>query len=104
MPIFDSSYAKIERARKQTDALQAALEGFYKNKSYSLRQELDTQAGEKRLVFHADPFPLEWSVIIGEIVHNLRSALDHSIYELTCIENGNPLGKTEFPIFENEGL
>ena len=102
MPLFDSARAKIERARKQMDALQAVFEGFYKSKPYSIRQELDPQAGEKRLVFHADPLPLEWSVIIGEIVHNLRSALDHSIYELTRIEAGHPLDRTEFPVFEDE--
>jgi len=102
MALFDSARAKIERARQQTDALRAVFEGFYKSQSYSIRQELDPQAGEKRLVFHADPLPLEWSVIIGEIVHNLRSALDHAIYELTCIESGGPLEGTEFPIFDNE--
>jgi hypothetical protein len=102
MPLFDSARAKIERARKQTDALRTVFEGFYKSKPYSIRQELDPQAGEKRLVFHADPLPLEWSVIIGEIVHNLRSALDHSIYELTCIEAGHPLDGTEFPVFKDE--
>ncbi len=102
MPLFDSARAKIERARKQTDALHAVFEGFYESKSYSIRQELDPHAGEKRLVFHADPLPLEWSVIIGEIVHDLRSALDHSIYELTCIQDGHPLVRTEFPVFEDE--
>lgn len=104
MSLFDSAYAKIERANQQTDALKKIFESFYESKPYIIRQELYPQAGEKRLIFHADPLPLEWSVIIGEIVHDLRSALDHSIYELTCIENGNPLDKTEFPIFENEGL
>lgn len=102
MPLFDSARAKIERARKQTDALQAKFESFYKSKPYAIRQELDTQAGEKRLVFHAEPLPLEWPIIIGEIVHNLRSALDHSIYELTCIETGHPLNGTEFPVFADE--
>lgn len=102
MSLFDGARAKIERARKQTDDLQAVFEGFYESKLYSIRQEFDPQAGEKRLVFHADPLPLEWSVIIGEIMFNLRSALDHSIYELTCIESGGPLDGTEFPVFKDE--
>lgn len=104
MPLFNSAYAKTERARQQIDALQTVFESFYKSKSYTIRQELYPQVGEKRLIFHADPLPLKWSVIIGEIVHDLRSALDHSIYELTCIETGIPSHKTEFPIFEDEGL
>lgn len=102
MPLFDGARAKIERARKSTDALQAVFERFYESKAYSIRQELDPQAGEKRLVFRAGTLSLEWSVIIGEIAHNLRSALDHSIYELTCIETGHPLKRTEFPVFKDE--
>lgn len=94
--------ARIERARKQTDALQAEFERFYESKPYSFQQELNPQVGEKRFIFHATPLPLEWSVIIGEIMHNLRSALDHSIYELTCIESGHPIDRTELPVFEDE--
>jgi hypothetical protein len=41
-----------------------------------------------------------WSIYIGEIVHNFRSALDHIVWELA----GRPprTHKTPFPIFENE--
>jgi hypothetical protein len=35
-------------------------------------------------------------------VHDLRSALDHAITDLTIAENGKPLERTEFPIFHDE--
>jgi hypothetical protein len=53
----------------------------------------------------------EWGVIIGDVVHNLRSALDHLVWQLT-LANGNippaviPRGKAgkkwrdiRFPIY-----
>lgn len=104
MSLFDSARAKTNRARKQANALKEIFESFYKSKPYTFRQELYPEVGEKRLIFYTIPLPLEWSVIIGEIVHDLRSALDHAIYELTCIESGTPAYKTEFPVFEDEIL
>ena len=43
-----------------------------------------------------------WGVLIGEILHNLRSALDHLIWQLVILETGAPptTTKTAFPIFE----
>lgn len=46
--------------------------------------------------------PSQWSVIVGEMFYDLRSALDHAVYELTVLENGFPLDGTEFPVFDDE--
>ena len=49
---------------------------------------------------HIDDAPLtEWSVILGEIVHNARSALDHLVYQL-AVHNGADAEAsfTTFPI------
>jgi hypothetical protein len=46
-----------------------------------------------------EPPPIDWAIRFGEAVHNMRSALDHVIYQLTIRHHGGPLAKTGFPIF-----
>ncbi len=43
--------------------------------------------------------PPEWSPIIGDIVHNWRSALDHLAWQLVIRNGRKPSGSTAFPIF-----
>lgn len=45
--------------------------------------------------------PIQWSANVGDIIHNLRSALDHLAYELVQA-NGRLATKTTFPISDNE--
>jgi hypothetical protein len=45
----------------------------------------------------------EWGVIVGDFAHNLRSALDHLVYQLAVLNECDPekMG-TQFPIFMAE--
>lgn len=45
--------------------------------------------------------PLRWGVIIGEIVHNLRSALDHLVWQVIKLKR-KPRGKPGYPIWCKE--
>lgn len=50
------------------------------------------------------PDPM-WGVRIGEIIHNLRSALDHLVWELFILHNRKPPplpSKNQFPIFDTK--
>lgn len=87
------------------------------------RFALDAEFVESfRLRFHLknEPPTLQWSITIGEIVHNLRSALDHLVFELSRrnqlrlysggsippngpISGSNPWRSVSFPILENGG-
>jgi hypothetical protein len=66
-------------------------------------------------LYRGDRMPLErWSAIVGEIIHDLRSTLDHAVWNLTLIHqraSGWPHGKpgdfkpwtnTQFPIVSRE--
>jgi hypothetical protein len=37
-------------------------------------------------------------VILGDCVHNLRSCLDHLIWQVTLLDGGTPDGDTQYPI------
>jgi hypothetical protein len=45
------------------------------------------------------PIPLEFSILLGEIVYNLRSALDQCVFQLALNHTGIEHNKTMFPIF-----
>src|SRR5262249_8578453 len=65
---------------------------------------LDANTCRKSAIFRIikEPPVVRWGVMVGEVFHNLRSALDHTITDLTIAEGGQPLAGTEFPIFEDE--
>jgi hypothetical protein len=46
-------------------------------------------------------FEVELALLIGDAIHNLRSALDHLVYELAP-PKVRKRGKTQFPIFKDE--
>jgi hypothetical protein len=100
--LLKNSRTKIARAREQLEGLQAEFQRFSDSKPYTVRQEHDLETEEFILVYYPSArIPDTWTVIIGEVFHNLRSALDQAIYELTIRENGSPLEKTEFPVFDD---
>ncbi len=41
------------------------------------------------------------ATIAGDIVHNLRSALDHLAWQLVLLDNGRPTEDTSFPLHES---
>ncbi len=50
------------------------------------------------------PIPPIWSVILGEAIHNMRSALDQLVYQLYLDAQGKIRNGTAFPIFPSSDL
>ena len=50
----------------------------------------------------ADPIPPEISLLAGDAIQNLRTALDYLACGLVLWNNQTPTSKTEFPIFDEE--
>jgi hypothetical protein len=69
---------------------------------YGVGREINPQTGDYvfRLKVHKEP-RRDWAAIIGDAVHNLRSALDHLMVALVEFNGGTVTSATEFPIFEN---
>jgi len=61
--------------------------------------EFDIEAWEwvERFQIREQP-PLRFGVILGDCVHNLRSALDHLMWQVTLLDGGTPNNTTQFPI------
>jgi hypothetical protein len=45
---------------------------------------------------------LLWGVIFGDAMHNLRSALDHLVWQLVLLNNDEPTRDNQFPICETD--
>jgi hypothetical protein len=74
----------------------------YKNPNpYEIRREENPNTGLSFWITLTEKPPDDIALAAGDCVHNLRSALDHIIYELSCHTAKEDVGGTEFPIFKN---
>lgn len=89
---------KIRRAERQLNALNRGITQHLEGNAYSLVGDFESEASEDFVIrVHAErPVSPNWPVMIGDIAHNLRSALDHLAWQLA---GPNPPTKTGFPIF-----
>jgi hypothetical protein len=95
---------KVTRGHDQLNALKAEVDAFFHGKAYKLTPKFEPEELAAYMVVEGKEIPPMWSVIIGEIIHDLRSALDHLVWELVIKDTGaQPNGtKTQFPIFETK--
>ena|ERR1700686_4544840 len=92
---------KIERAKKHFDDLKIVRQRFVDSKPYAFSANENPQTGEVQLqIIHLTDPPDEIGLITGDVVHNLRSALDHLAYQLVFVGTaGNgPFKNAYFPI------
>jgi hypothetical protein len=95
--------AKINRAKQEFDVLRSEMGEFFNQdpKPHFSRGYFDAKTWEwvERFQVREEP-PLRWGVILGDCVHNLRSALDHLICQLTMLNGGTVVdcAQTQYPI------
>lgn len=97
---------KLNRAHVHLDALDTAVERFIEEHCRAVI-ELDADAGDHvlRAYISAQPPPY-LSVLAGDCVHDLRSALNHLAFDLAKAHRSSPLPKgaeegLEFPVCTN---
>jgi hypothetical protein len=98
--MFRLTRMKLDRAKQRMKELEEALQSFYATNPFKFSGKADLQAG--KVVYTMDSVkdaPDEASLIAGEIIQNLRSALDHLAYQLFLRAGGTGAGKNiYFPI------
>ena len=98
---LDGSRAKIARAADHLETLDAALSRFVRDGGFRMSSEPDPDTGEHVMRVYSQlqpPVPPSdaTSVMVGDALHNLRSALDHLIWRLAK----TPTRANQFPIFD----
>jgi hypothetical protein len=98
--------AKVQRAKLQIRLLEQRWERFANLQAYrAIVAERNPRSGKHciRLAGYIPP-PLEFSIIVGEIAHNLRSALDQLFCELVIAHKNGTISDcndpgVSFPIY-----
>ncbi len=99
MQRLDNARLKCERAKHHLNTLKKEVARFLRKKPYTVRKEFDVKQGKYLFrVKIARRLPQEdWGLIIGDCIHNARSALDHLAWELAGSDPNDT--KTQFPVF-----
>ena len=103
---FESADIKINRARKHLADLRSEIGGFFGRGGVYVALEIPEEFN-RNLSFETaafvyrekEPIPVEWSAIIGDVIHNLRSSLDLIACDVHRITKGNPkdIGWVQYP-------
>jgi hypothetical protein len=82
---LDGPWAKVDRAVEDLKALNLGCEVFLKSKPYYVTSKFEAEAGCHviRLGIR-EGVPLALAVVVGGIVHHLRSALEHAVWLIAC--------------------
>jgi hypothetical protein len=107
-PEFASCWLKLGRAEEHANTFYDELRTWVDTDPYIIRKKVNADGSRHSLFIETvktDP-PLDrWSVVIGDCIHNLRSALDHFVYAAAIHETGQepPVDKKilQFPITDD---
>ena len=90
---------KFQRAQQHAAELERRVQGFLQSAPFEVYEEEERATGDllTRVRVHGQP-PPELSTVIGDVVHNARTALDHLVWQLVLANGSQPGEKTAFPI------
>lgn len=91
---------KIARANEHFARLHDEMAAWDARRPWRLVPEAHDQGRKHflRLRF-LEPIPVDWAIILGEAIHDLRSALDQAVYWLTVDWEGRELHGSQFPVY-----
>jgi len=97
--LFGSAFQKVERANQHIREMETALDGHKEGNGYLIGHEVDDGTANIHVIYKPS-FPPDLPLFIGDIVQNLRSALDHATWELIERDGGTRDKQTAFPCCE----
>ncbi len=98
---LDGTWAKMRHAETRLRELIRAADEYVASPPYRVKPFVS--ASEERWGWRAESTrrpPLELSLMLGDVVHNLRSALDHMTWAFARTVHDQPSRMTQFPIFD----
>jgi hypothetical protein len=97
---FSGIHEKLKRADQNIRNLDRELRRFIKSGRYPVVPEHNRERLLKALKYHRRRrIPPRFAVLAGEIIHHLRSCLDHLVWEFSSIQYRNDHPRwIEFPV------
>lgn len=92
--------AKIARSIEHVKALDSEISRFLDSEPCAVRSEFNAE--KRTYTYFAKPIkevPLSIRILTGEVLGQLRSALDHLAWQLALLTTPKPQPATEFPVF-----
>lgn len=99
--MFETAKLKIERADHHIDDLDTTFSRFVRDNQYepSVANHPETETARIHIEFARAAPPLNWyATIIGDAIHNLRTALDHMTWEMVGNDGGTQNRQLKFPV------
>lgn len=94
---------KLERAKRHFAELGAAVADFFTTQPYKVSTRRNAEGKLVYYLSEVETVPVELSAITGDVIQNLRSALDHLAYAL-WVKEANGRGREDrvyFPIHKD---
>jgi hypothetical protein len=94
--------AKVFRSIEHLKTLDQQITAFLDSEPYELVSTFDAQ--ERTYTYRVEKrrdIPLSIPILTGEVLGQLRSALDHLTWQLALLNGPTPSESTEFPIFKD---
>src|SRR5438105_2587729 len=94
---------KIERAKEHLRAMEESVRSFKNEKLTIVLSSTNPKGGQSQHFASPPVRPFDVLTCAGDLVHNLRGALDHLANQLVWIGSGaEPSRRVEFPIAKDE--
>jgi hypothetical protein len=101
--MFETAKLKHEWANKHIANLRSAFNDFARTSSPTISTRSDPGTGDVALEWRFDkPIPPTIALMLGDIVHNFRGALDHAAWELVGLDGGTQDRSLYFPVKETK--
>jgi hypothetical protein len=99
--VYRQALAKQEWAEKHIDKLQSIIDGWRKFDIEAFGCKQDAETGDITYSLNRVPVvPSDISLIVGDVLHSLRGALDYVACGMVVAGGGGVTSKTKFPIRE----
>src|ERR1700761_1924172 len=81
---LSGAYEKLHRAEENIEKLELEITRFFEESKYPVISNENDQLFLEAIDYHGNrKIPIRFSVLAGEIVHHLRSSLDHVAWQLS---------------------
>jgi hypothetical protein len=90
---------KIARAKRKLANLDKTIKRTFAPDRYRIVGKFDPESAKLVYrVYDLPPVDPEWALELGEVLYQLRSALDHLTWQLVNLDGGTPNEQTQFPV------
>ena len=101
-PSLEGPLAKLRRAHAHLKELYDQLNAYTSEQRHRVVSDVVDEGDKRTYTMRVEVLePLgnpHWGLLVGDLVHNLRGALDHLVWQLVLLNGGQPTRENQFPI------